>query len=445
MWTTCSRSGRSSRLDQPGVQPLVVGVLGGELGLDLVVLDDPVLGGVDEEHPARLQPALADDLGRVDVEHADLGGEDDQAVVGDPVAAGAQAVAVEHGADLGAVGEGDAGRAVPGLHQRGVELVEGAPRRVHLGVVLPRLRDHHQHRVRQRAPAEVQQLEHLVEGRRVGGARACRSGRAARGRRGIRSLAQLRLAGPHPVAVAHDGVDLAVVRDEAVRVGQRPAREGVGGEAGVHHGERRLANRSSSRSGKKLVQLAGGEHALVDEGAGGQRREVDVGLALGALAQAERQPLEGHAGRSGRPRRGDEELAEGRHHASGRWRRAARGRSARRASRGRSAPPRRRSASIWPPGLARPGLGVAGQEGDADGVGARRRAGRSRTTSRRNASGTWSRMPAPSPESARRRRRRGGRGCAGRSAPARRCRGWPRRSGWPRRRRRRRRARKRGS
>ena len=80
--------GQVVELDQAGVQPLVVRVLGGELGLDLVVLDDAVLVGVDEEHPAGLQPALADDRGRVDVEHADLGGEHDQAVVGDPVAAG---------------------------------------------------------------------------------------------------------------------------------------------------------------------------------------------------------------------------------------------------------------------------------------------------------------------------------------------------------------------
>jgi hypothetical protein len=80
--------GQVVEVDQAGVQPLVVRVLGGELGLDLVVLDDAALVGVDEEHPAGLQPALADDGGRVDVEHADLGGQHDEAVVGDPVAEG---------------------------------------------------------------------------------------------------------------------------------------------------------------------------------------------------------------------------------------------------------------------------------------------------------------------------------------------------------------------
>ena len=91
--------GQVGQADQAGVQPLLVGVLAGEGGLDLLVADDAARGGVDEEHPARLQPAAADDPLGLDVEHAGLGGEHDEAVVGDPVAARAQPVAVEHGAD----------------------------------------------------------------------------------------------------------------------------------------------------------------------------------------------------------------------------------------------------------------------------------------------------------------------------------------------------------
>ncbi|GAA3238308.1 hypothetical protein GCM10020256_58520 [Streptomyces thermocoprophilus] len=181
--------GQVAEFDLAGFEPLLVGGGGGELRLDLVVLDDAVLGGVDEEHLAGLEAALADDLGGVDVEDADLGAEDDEAVVGDPVAAGAQAVAVEDGADLGAVGEGDAGGAVPGLHHRGVVLVEGAPGGVHGVVVLPRLGDHHQHGVRQGASAEVQQFQDLVEGGGVGGVGGCTPGRGGRGscrRRGRR-------------------------------------------------------------------------------------------------------------------------------------------------------------------------------------------------------------------------------------------------------------------
>ncbi len=296
------------------MQPLAVRVLRGELGLDLLVLDDPVLLGVDEEHPARLEPALADDGGGVEVEHADLGRQHDETVVGDPVAAGPQAVAVEHRADLGAVGEHHAGGAVPRLHQRGVELVERAPGLVHLGVVLPRLRDHHQHRVRQRAAAHVQQLEDLVEGGGVGGA-----GGADRVDpvevAGDQVGGEQCLAGPHPVAVAHDRVDLAVVGDEPERVGQRPARERVRREPRVDDRERG-GDPLVDQVGEEVVELVGGQHPLVGEGPRRQRREVGVGLVLRALAQAEREPLERHAGHAGAGT-GDEELAERRHHAAG--------------------------------------------------------------------------------------------------------------------------------
>ena len=43
--------GQVVEVDQAGVQPLLVRVLGGEARLDLVVGDDPAVLGVDEEHP----------------------------------------------------------------------------------------------------------------------------------------------------------------------------------------------------------------------------------------------------------------------------------------------------------------------------------------------------------------------------------------------------------
>ena len=128
-------------------QPFPVRRRVGKACLHLRVGDDPVLAEIDEEHLARLQPALLDDPVRRYVEHAGFGGEHHQAVVGDPEPAGAQAVAVQHPADLGAVGEDNARRPVPGLHQAGVEGVEVLLGLVDLLVVLPRLRDHHQHRV----------------------------------------------------------------------------------------------------------------------------------------------------------------------------------------------------------------------------------------------------------------------------------------------------------
>jgi hypothetical protein len=191
-----------------------------------------------------------------------------------------------------------------------VVLVERPAGRVHLGVVLPRLRDHHQHGVRQRPAAEVQQFEHLVEGRRVR-----RAGRADREEpvqvAGDEVGGEHRLAGPHPVAVALDGVDLAVVGDEPIGVGQRPRREGVGREPRVHQGQLGLEGARRDRSGKNGSNWTGRQHALVDQGPRRQRREVDLDLTLGALAQAEGEPLQLHPGLP--TVGGHEELGEVRH------------------------------------------------------------------------------------------------------------------------------------
>ena len=75
-------------MDQAGVQPGLVGVLGGQRRLDLLVLHDAARGGVGQEDTAGLQAALPDHGGRVDVEHPDLAGQHDQAVAGHPVPPG---------------------------------------------------------------------------------------------------------------------------------------------------------------------------------------------------------------------------------------------------------------------------------------------------------------------------------------------------------------------
>ena len=301
------------QVDPAVLEPVGVGVLAGQRRLDLVVVDQPVLGQVDQQHPARLQPALGDHLVLRDVDHAGLGGEHHQPVVADPVAARTQAVAVEGGADQCAVGEADRGGTVPGLHQRGVERVERAAGRVHLGVVLPGLRDHHHHRVRQRPAAQMQQLEHLVEGRRIGAARGADREQPLQVARD-QVAGQQRLPGPHPVAVALDGVDLAVVRDQPVGVAELPGREGVGGEPRMHQRERR-GDPFVGQVGEHLGQLLGGQHALVDGGARRQRREVDPGLVAGTLPQRIRQAVQGDAG--GPLRVGHQQLLEDRHHLAG--------------------------------------------------------------------------------------------------------------------------------
>ena len=248
------------------VQPLAVGVLAGDPLLDLLVVDDAAFLRVDEEHAARLEPLLAHDAVGRDVEDADLGGEDDGVVERDVVARGPEAVAVEHRADAGAVREGHGGRSVPGLDERRVVLVEGLLLVAHRLVAGPGLGDHHHHRVGERPAREVEELEAVVEHRRVRAARVD-DGEDLRDVPPEELGLDHRLAGVHPVDVAAQRVDLAVMDEVAVGMGPLPAREGVGAEARVHDAQGRL------EGGVREVEIEGldllrGEHALVDDGAG---------------------------------------------------------------------------------------------------------------------------------------------------------------------------------
>ncbi len=218
----------------PGVR-----LAGDDLPLDLVVLDDAAALEIDEEELARLEAPLAKDVLRRLVEHPRLRGEHDPAVLRLEPAAGPQAVAVECRADHPPVREGDRRRPVPRLDQA---LVVGVEALQLVGKVVPALiglRDHHHHRVRQRTAGEHEQLEHVVEDRRVGAP-------GPDDRENLREVVpeeirgELRLARLHPVDVASQRVDLAVVGDQPVRVRELPARERVGREAGVDERERHL-------------------------------------------------------------------------------------------------------------------------------------------------------------------------------------------------------------
>ena len=257
------------------IEPLFVGLGRVDAFFHFLVGHDASFVHVDEEHAAGLESAFLHDGERVEIgDDADFRGHDDEVVLGDIVAARAQTIAVEHGADLAAIGEGDRGRAVPWLHHAGVELVEGLLVLIHHRVTLPWFGDHHHHRVDQVIAAEVHELEGVVEARRVGSvldddredARDVAFEQVA--------LAEC-LASLHEVGVAHHRVDFTVVGDEAVRVGARPTWEGVGRETGVHQREGRLEIRVVE-IGEILRELAGREHALVDHRAGREIGDIVV-------------------------------------------------------------------------------------------------------------------------------------------------------------------------
>ena len=92
-----------------------------------------------------------------------------------------------------------------------------------------------------------------------------------------------RLPRRHPVDVAAQRVDLAVMRDHAVGVRELPGREGVGGEALMHERQRRGEQRIV-QVGVVGAELIGQEHALVDQRAARQRHGVEADVAAAGLA-----------------------------------------------------------------------------------------------------------------------------------------------------------------
>ena len=256
------------------LHPVGVGVRGGQLALDLLVRDDAALLEVDQQHAARLEAPGLDDLLVRDRQGAHLGSEHHEAVVGHDVPRRAQAVAVQGRADLAAVREGHGGRAVPRLHQGSVILVEGASLLAHQRVAGPGLRDEHHHRVGERVAALHEELEGVVE---AGGVGLPLVGDRPQLRDVVAEQVGIdaRLAGRHPVDVAAQRVDLAVMRDHPVRVREPPRREGIGGEALVHEGDRR-DEAVVLQVEEVAAELRDQHHALVDDGPGRHGDRVEL-------------------------------------------------------------------------------------------------------------------------------------------------------------------------
>ena len=259
--------GQLAHLDGVAFHPLAVRVLGCEVLLDFLVGDDAAFLGIDQEHLAWLKAALGHDMLIRDLrQHAGLGGKHDISVVGKLPATGTEAVAIQQRSNLSAIGEHDVRRAVPWLDQCVVVLVERLDIGIELTVLLPCRRKHHAYGVGQGSAGKMQQFEAFVEGAGVGIPRG--GDRQQRFEFAQQFAAQTPLAGGQPVAVALDGVDLAIMRQQTERLRQRPARERVGGEAGMHDGHLGL-HAFVGQIQEEGLELHGGEHALVCDGAGG--------------------------------------------------------------------------------------------------------------------------------------------------------------------------------
>ena len=93
------------------------------------------------------------------------------------------------------------------------------------------------------------------------------------------AVGQARLVAPHPVHVAEQRVDLAVMREHAEGLRQPPGREGVGRIALVV--DREVGDEAVVQQvGIEGRQLLGQEQALVDDRPAAQRADVEVGDAV---------------------------------------------------------------------------------------------------------------------------------------------------------------------
>ncbi|SPU68132.1 Uncharacterised protein [Brucella neotomae] len=245
-----------------------------DLRLDFLIGDDAAFFHVDQQHAARLKTPLPDDLFFIDRQDACFRSQNDEIVFRHDIACRPQAVAVQHRADLAAIGEGDSGRAIPRLHECCMIFVERAALIRHQLVARPCFRDQHHHGMCKAVAALMQEFERIVETGRI---RLALIGNWPElGNIVAEQFAIDRsLARRHPVDIAAQRVDFAVMGDHAVGVGKTPGRKGVGGKTLVHQRHRAF------KAGVFQVQiisadLIGQEHALIDHRAGRHGHDIET-------------------------------------------------------------------------------------------------------------------------------------------------------------------------
>ena len=193
------RQGGQSHLVVP--QPLAVGLAAGQVLFQFRIADNAPLLQADQKHPPRLKPAALLDLRRRNIQYPRFRGHHQLVILGNGVAEGAQAVAIQHGADVAVRGGHHHRRPVPRLHQAGMIFVKIPLFRRHIRMLFPRLGNHHQHRMVQAAAGHGQQFQGIVKAGRVAGPRRHHRGNLGNVRpepgRG-----ELRFPGVHPVDIA---------------------------------------------------------------------------------------------------------------------------------------------------------------------------------------------------------------------------------------------------
>ena len=202
-------------------QPIRIGVTTGQFIFQFLVIDDAALFHVDQEHLAGLQSPFLDNALFGNVEDTHLGGHYHQVVTGDQITCRAQAISVQRGTDLAAVGKGHGGRAVPRFHHGGMVFIKGAARLIHQWITGPGFRNEQHHGVCHGVTTGHQQFQRIVK---TGGVGLTLGNQWPEFLQVVsKQLRGHRLAtGVHPVDVAAHGIDLAIVGDHAERMCQVP-------------------------------------------------------------------------------------------------------------------------------------------------------------------------------------------------------------------------------
>ncbi len=247
----------------------------GEPVLELVIVVEPGVIEIDGDGLAGTDPALFHDLHLIEPHHAGLRAHDEEPVAGDGITERTQPVAVEPGDHPAPIGRGDRRRPVPRLHHRVAIEKHVAMRFGHRRILADRGRDHQRLDHRRVAPGAHQKLEDVVEDRRVRPARL--DHRLDVLEIGIEQRrGEPRLVALHPVDVASKRVDLPIVGEHAERLGEPPGGESVGRIALVIDRKTRDEARIE-QVGVEFGKALGEEHPLVDDRAGRERAEIELG------------------------------------------------------------------------------------------------------------------------------------------------------------------------
>ena len=297
--------------DEMPADPRPIGQNLGQRRLDLVIPHHGAPCGVHHQHLPRPQPSLLEDALGSDVEHAGLRGHHDQIIFCAHEASGAQAVAIQRRADRNPIRKRQGGRPIPRFGQTGVVFVEPPHRLVEPVLRFPGCGHQHGQDVGEAAAGYRQQLNDVVQHRAV--AAALLDHRLQHPQTvAPDGGAEFRVSRLHPVHVAAQRVDLAVVGKKAEWLGEAPARERVGAVPLMEDGQRRLVD-GIGEIAIETRQPRRREQCLVDDRAPRARRDVqgEAGLACPPFDPAATQvqgAVEGVAGH--RPGLGHHDLRD---------------------------------------------------------------------------------------------------------------------------------------